>query len=179
VSLTQDQVARSARDLLIRLDVTQPPVPVERIAHELGAEVQRRPNGPDISGLLYRDDSQANVVVIGVNEDESPVRQRFTIAHEIGHLQLHKGRQLWVDRSVRVNLREAGEHSRGGEEREANWFAAELLMPEHMVRVIATHVLQRRHVTEDSLVGALADTFQVSRQAMGYRLLNLGLVSSV
>jgi len=155
------------------------PVPVEELARRLGAELQRRQNGPDISGLLSRDDSNPDVVVIGVNMDEAPVRQRFTIAHELGHLLMHEGRQLWVDRSVRVNLREVGEHSRGGQEREANWFAAELLMPEDMVRTTAASIAQRRQVTEDSLVLALAETFQVSRPARSYRLLNLGLLSNV
>jgi Zn-dependent peptidase ImmA (M78 family) len=179
MSLSQEQVARYAQKILEEHGIEEPPIPVEELARLVGAEVQRRPNGPDISGLLYRDDSNPDVVVIGVNLDEAPVRQRFTIAHELGHLLMHPGRQLWVDRSVRVNLREVGEHGRGGEEREANWFAADLLMPEHMVRTTAARLAQRRQVTEDSLVLALADTFQVSRQAMGYRLLNLGLVSSV
>jgi len=118
-------------------------------------------------------------IVIGVNQDDSPARQRFTIAHELGHLCLHPGQPLRVDRSARVNLRATGDDGRGGEEREANWFAAELLMPEQMVREVAAHMAQRRQLSDDSLVGALADSFQVSRVAMGYRLFNLGLVNGL
>jgi len=43
------------------------------------------------------------------------MRQRFTIAHEIGHLQLPEKQlaqqdetELWVDRSFRVTLTETG-----------------------------------------------------------------------
>jgi IrrE N-terminal-like domain len=87
-------------------------------------------------------------------------RLRFTIAHEIGHFVLHKERAL---------------SERGGPtsqhtarlEREADQFAAELLMPEHLVRQAALeHGADPRR---------LADRFDVSVQAMNIRLRRLGL----
>ena len=87
-------------------------------------------------------------------------RLRFTIAHEIGHFVLHKGRAL---------------SERGGStsqytarlEREADQFAAELLMPEHLVRQAVLELGADPH--------RLADRFDVSAQAMGIRLRRLGL----
>lgn len=173
----KEKAVAAAREVLERCGVRSPPVPVDEIAAELGAEIQRRPNSPDISGLLYRDGE--STVVVGVNADDAPVRQRFTIAHELGHLQLHAGIPLFVDRSIRVNSRLAGVHGRGGEEREANWFAAELLMPEDLVREHAASIAGSRQLSDDGLVKALADAFEVSRVAMGYRLFNLGLVNGL
>jgi len=87
-------------------------------------------------------------------------RRRFTIAHEIGHFVLHPER-CRPERGGAVN--EAGRM----EEREADAFAAELLMPEHLVR---------EAVREQGLdVARLADRFEVSRKAMQTRLRGLGL----
>jgi Zn-dependent peptidase ImmA (M78 family) len=179
----QQSAAGEATKLIKKLGITEPPVPIEQIAESLNAIITRRPNAPDISGFLLCTDG--NPPMIGVNEDDAPVRQRFTIAHEIAHLQLHElrnkksdRRELRIDRSMRVSLREAGDGARGGEEREANWFAAELLMPAELVRRIAEELSQTRQATEDSLINNLADRFEVSRVAMSYRLLNLGLLRS-
>ena len=43
--------------------------------------------------------------MIGVNKDQAQVRQRFTIAHELGHLKLHEHKQVHVDREFRVRFR--------------------------------------------------------------------------
>ena len=61
---------------------------VEAIAEKLGAEVIFDKLGDDVSGLLVR---EADRVVIGVNDAHPETRQRFTIAHELGHLVLHQG----------------------------------------------------------------------------------------
>lgn len=175
MSPSQRSIERRAEELLTDLGERLPPVPVEAIAVERGIEIQRRPGSPDISGLLYREDGR---VVIGLNDDDGFVRQRFTIAHELGHFFLHEGNEvIHIDRDLRVNLRTRESH--GGEEREANWFAAALLMPRELVRRVATEISEGRRQSDETLIGALAERFEVSRQAMGYRLLNLGLLSGV
>lgn len=97
-------------------------------------------------------------------------RQRFTIAHELGHFLLHEGITNHVDRSYRVNFRSAeSSQATNVEEIEANYFAASILMPKHM--------LDARNAEEaldnDAMVGALAREFHVSRLAMSLRLANL------
>ncbi len=152
------------------------PVPVERIAKQRGARVVYEPMEGGISGMLYRDAKQ---VIIGVNSHHAVTRQRFTIAHEIGHLELHKGRPMIVDHVFRanVNFRDPrASRATDAEEIQANQFAAELLMPKQAV--VERVARQRRDypaTAEDLLVAELARYFNVSTEALNYRMVNLGL----
>lgn len=97
-------------------------------------------------------------------------RQRFTIAHEIGHYacgHLAGGRTLFRDTSETFTGRVYQP-----EEIEANRFAADLLMPASLVH----HAIKNDNV---KTVQALAQRFGVSQSAMRWRLVNLGLLSSV
>jgi Zn-dependent peptidase ImmA (M78 family) len=147
------------------------PVPVEEIAISLGAEIVYDAYDGDVSGMLYRADGNA---LIGVNSKHAPTRQRFTVAHEIGHLVLHKGRPMFIDRFVRVNWRNGASDR---EEVQANAFAAELLMPRKFVESEVERVLSKRqNATPQQLAADLAKTFHVSAEAMSYRLENLGIL---
>ena len=160
-----------AAELLKQLGVGGPPVPVDHIAAATGAHLTYETLDGEVSGLLYRDEERK---VIGVNSRHAPVRQRFTIAHEIGHLLMHEGRPVFIDRLVRVNARDG---STSQEEVEANAFAAELLMPRILLQGEVNSILgQGRSVGPDELVRELATKFQVSSEAMGYRLANLGVL---
>ncbi len=64
--------------------------------------------------------------VIRVNHRSSPGRKRFTVAHEIGHRVVH-GTSIHSD-----SLRQLRQWTGDTREREANVFAAELLMPTHL-----------------------------------------------
>jgi Zn-dependent peptidase ImmA (M78 family) len=155
------------------------PVPVEEIARRLGAKVTYEPFEGELSGMLYRDGERK---VIGINSAHSPTRQRFSLAHEIAHLRLHRGRPVIVDKVVqdklvRVNMRDAkSSQATDREEIEANQFAAALLMPREMILKEALRRMSRRaSVAAEELVQQMARAFQVSPQAMDYRLINLGL----
>ena len=152
------------------------PVDVGRIAEHLGAQVVEERLDRDLSGLLYRDGDQA---VIGVNNTQPDRRRRFTVAHEIGHLVLHRGRPLVLDH-VRVNFRNAASSTATDhEEIQANAFAAELLMPAAQVMASARAALEGGRASDAALLRDLADGFDVSEQAMEYRLVNLGLKRQV
>jgi len=147
------------------------PVDVETIAKALGAIVTRERMRADLSGMLVRDGGR---VVIGVNTVNSPRRQRFTLAHEIGHFDLHKGHVI-VDSGLRVNHRDATSSTATVlEEREANAFAAALLMPGDLVQAQVEQLTAITTVTRTRIIQALAKVFDVSEEAMGYRLVNLG-----
>jgi Zn-dependent peptidase ImmA (M78 family) len=161
-----------ANELIQHFSSGDLPVDVEHIARKLHCIVSRYGLKPNISGLLIREQGQ---VVIAVNPNDAPVRQRFTIAHEIGHLVMHPGRPLLVDADVRVNLRTptAG-FATELEETQANQFAAALLMPAERVRKEVDKIRRvRRDANPD--VESLALRFGVSSAAMQYRLINLGL----
>jgi IrrE N-terminal-like domain len=97
---------------------------------------------------------------VSVRTDSGERRRRFSIAHEIGHFVLHPA-QARQERGGVVN---EGMRVR---EREADAFAAELLMPEHLVRQAA--------LEEGADARRLADRFEVSVAAMSVRLRRLGL----
>lgn len=177
MSIRRKRIRELAAQLLKQNGVVQPPVPVDRIARSLGLSVRKRRNASsDISGFIFR---RGRGAVIGVNSSNARVRQRFTIAHELGHYLFHtKGyEKVHVDRQFEVKFRD-GLSSQGidTDEREANLFAAELLMPQPFIaRDIAA--LDGLDIVDGNLLKNLARRYQVSAQAMLFRLANLGYVS--
>jgi Zn-dependent peptidase ImmA (M78 family) len=161
-----------ARDLLERLDIRSVPVPVDKIAKAIGAQVIFSLLDDELSGMVF---VRENKTIIGVNSLHHPNRQRFTIAHEIGHLELHKkfiSNQIHIDKKFMVLRRD--HTSATGTDRfeiEANRFASELLMPEWAIRkLVGTEMID---IEDDRTIGELAKKFKVSRQALQYRLLNV------
>jgi Zn-dependent peptidase ImmA (M78 family) len=170
-----------ARRLLEKYRILEPPVPVEHIARGEGAQIARHHFEGWESGFVLRDNG---CTIIGVNTRTSPRRQRFTIAHEIGHLLLHEGKPLIVDHSVRVDWRdEVSAMATDSQEIMANAFAAALLMPaelifSHLKQYVANIAQTDRLLSRDDLITQLARTFDVSTEAMGYRLINLGILAT-
>jgi len=102
---------------------------------------------------------------------------RFTIAHEIGHAELHDS-DTYLDGLATLRFRD-GKSATGtdAEEREANRYAASLLMPAAWVRDRFLHMVTgRRAIDEDKAITRLAAEFDVSPQAMRFRLVNLNLI---
>jgi Zn-dependent peptidase ImmA (M78 family) len=167
-----DQAEERAAAVLADAGVSAPPVPVETIASALGAELAFAPFEGEVSGMLVRGEDRTTV--IGVNSAHANTRQRFTVAHELAHLVMHPGITMFIDRSVRVNWRDGQSNL---DEVEANAFAAQLLMPRDMVvEQVKKVIAAREQITPDALARRLAKSFQVSPQAMSYRLENLGIV---
>jgi Zn-dependent peptidase ImmA (M78 family) len=163
------KINREVAELLSRAGVSAPPVPVEKIADMLGARIVRSDFNNEISGLLVR---RGEEIVIGVAKEQAPTRQRFTIAHEIGHLVLHDAEEVHVDREFRVKLRsQQSTEAIDVDEIEANAFAASLLMPEHFLRADARKL--SIDFEDASKIDALARRYKVSSQAMTFRLMNL------
>ncbi|MFD8569591.1 ImmA/IrrE family metallo-endopeptidase [Streptomyces sp. NPDC059639] len=168
---------QAAGRLLAEAGEASSPVDVERLAIHLGVVISRSAfKDGDVSGMLVRQDGQSPVV--GVNDAHSRNRQRFTIAHEFGHLLLHPGREVVLDRPVRVNLRDkTSSTATDREEIEANAFAASLLMPADLVHMELQRLPAAVRQDPDHCTSALAAVFEVSDSAIGFRLINLGLVS--
>jgi Zn-dependent peptidase ImmA (M78 family) len=147
------------------------PVPVARIANELGVALRYELLEGDLSGMLYR--AEDGAVVLGVNSWHAEVRQRFTIAHELGHLALH-AETLYVDGFVARDTQSS--LAIKPEEIDANAFAAELLMPRNAVlEQLSKLIGDSADLTLKRAVAELARIFDVSEQAMQFRLVNLGL----
>lgn len=175
VARTTTRLERAAQRLLDAHSITTTPVPVELLAREKGITVAFEDmGGDDISGMFYRQQSTA---VIVVNKYHHHHRQRFTIAHEIGHGDLHDA-DTYLDGRAALRFRD-GKSATGTdvEEREANGFAAALLMPAEWVRQRFLNLVTAPNSTnEDRAIAQLAREFDVSDQAMRFRLVNLNLI---
>lgn len=175
MTVRRKHIRSIAERLLVEHNVRSEPVDVANIARSIGVEVQEAPADDDLSGFLYRD-RKRKVVIIGVNSNQHPNRRKFTAAHELGHYLLHDFDDVHVDRQFKVWLRsEASSQGTDLEEKEANLFAAEILMParfiERDVQRIGTFDLM-----DEDVIRELADQYGVSTQAMTFRLTYLGYV---
>jgi Zn-dependent peptidase ImmA (M78 family) len=172
VAIRRRKIESLVQELLARHEVIRAPVPVEKIAKAQGARIFYQSLEDDISGFLYRDAAQ---VVIGVNTRHATVRQNFTTAHELGHLLLHDQEQLHVDHGFRVVRLRDGTSSEGTNEaeREANLFAATLLMPHDFLEQDLTGS-EFFDLLDDAILFDIARKYGVSTQALVIRLKNLG-----
>ena len=149
---------------------------MRRVAEELGAIVRYSPLDDELSGMIYIKD---DVPIIGVNALHHPNRQRFTIAHETGHLVLHRdliGERVHVDKEFMIGMGELRRDSRsslGTEEIEieANRFAAALLVPKTHIEEALEH--KSFDIDDEGPLKALARKFRVSKQMLEYRIRNL------
>lgn len=159
---------RRATKVLRDHAIATPPVDVEGLAKALGISVNYEKLANDVSGVLLLENDIAKVAI---NDAHHRNRQRFTLAHEIGHVLLHaKGDRVFVDRRFFRN-----EWSSTGELREeieANAFAASLLMPLTFIK----QYLETGGGITDIDVFRLATRFEVSEQAMTLRLVKLNYI---
>jgi hypothetical protein len=152
-----------AEKLLQSFGVTSPDdIDIEAIAWEMGAKVR---NGAlescEARIIGFRDQA-----IITVKGDGDPRRRRFSIAHELGHWQYHRGK------SSVCRASEIGGFGQGGTaiERQADSYAADLLMPAYLFRPLAA--AHRRPSFE--AIDALAGAFSTSRLATALRLVDHG-----
>lgn len=168
---TKARIKREVEELLHAPGADVRPLRVSDIARSRGIEVVlgSLESDENISGFYFREGERR---VIGVNSAHARVRQRFTIAHELGHAILHDAEGLHLDQAFKFrDSRSSLAIDR--DEIDANAFAAELLMPEDEVRrAVATEDLD---VNDEESISRLARHFGVSPQALTYRLVNLGV----
>lgn len=151
-----------------------------------------------LSGFLYATEAQACVLL---RKEDPVVRRRFSLAHELGHLRLHV--PAWLDNNGYATgeeghegafhdlftreQREADGPAVNGEavsretahlrrEREADRFAAMLLMPEAVARPLSD-IGRREGFAGEGLAERLAMEMLVSRSAMRRRLVALGILA--
>lgn len=136
------------------------PVPIDQIIHDIGLPLQAVPMADNISGYIERTDSGYRIVV---NANHAPTRQRFTAAHELCHYIFHRdllGEGVGDNRAFRSEgTGRPNPNILPIHERQANSFAANVLMPRHRL----TNV-------DGESTDALAARFAVSPAAMRIRL---------
>ena len=180
------EIETISKELLRKFKLDRkPPIDVDLLAKNMGLEIIQHDLEDKISGVLILEKSSGR---IGVNKSHPPVRKRFTIAHEIGHYILQHARKgsVFVDlpyRHMSLKMFRDSNSSTGEkwQEREANAFAASLLMPADLISsAIKKYSFD---LTDDQGTGSgddldkMAVEFKVSSQAMAFRLSNLGYLS--
>ncbi len=165
--MSRDIEAR-ATELLKQNGLFKQAVDVEALAAALKIAVQSQHLEDGFSDFFFVKEGNATAFV---NSDHHPNRRRFSLAHEIGHFVLHhqptkKLDDLFLDKSVALYTRK--DHHSNDMEREANEFAASLLMPRDLLE---KYVHKNDLDIEDEFdVSRLALAFGVSEQALQIRL---------
>lgn len=179
MSITKHKIRELIDEILKEGGVDSPPVPVDVLIRRQGIEIARKNLDDETSGFVYVD-SKTNSTVIGLNVSHSKTRQRFTLAHELGHFVMHKttGGHLHVDEKdffVRFRDKHSGDGS-DQQEKEANAFAAELLMPKHFLERDVKQLKDGVSISDEKAIRSMANRYGVSLQALLFRLGNLNLL---
>lgn len=133
------------------------PVPIKDVAGKFGLTVVEFDFPNTLSGVLKKERR-----VIGVNKNHPIVRQRFTIAHELGHFLL--GHEIGIDE----DMIDDDFDKPVDKEREANVFAANILIPRRLLK---------EEVEKNSInLKKLSELFNVSEQAITIQLLETRLL---
>lgn len=151
-------MAKSEADRLTKV-YSSPPIPVLEIAEQNGVNVIFASFGSSSRRVAgFCDFRNAELFV---NAADGPERQSFTIAHELGHWLMH--RRIFVDNPdiYPVLPRFSRPVNNGPREKEANTFAAHLLVPDHLLKPVLNPTVS---------AAALASIFFVSRSMMEIRM---------
>jgi Zn-dependent peptidase ImmA (M78 family) len=155
---TPQNAARDALKMAASRGLKLRPLDVVGLASSIGMQIEYLPLAAETSGFLRRKNGDW---VIGVNSLHQRNRQRFTIAHELGHYFLHRDHGSFEDKALfRKELQ--NDHR----ESDANKFASALLMPEDAFREMAV-----RNPMNPQLIAAF---FGVSEAAAKFRADALG-----
>lgn len=155
---------KKARDEALRVlntfEIKDPVIPVAEIAQREGLTIKyfKPDDGSELQKISGFFDPASKTIYI--NSEDPSTRQMFTIAHELGHFELkHEPEQF------DVLYRFATPIDKNPIEQEANTFAANLLVPEEMLK----KVREKYKLTTNDFI-ALANIFGVSPEVMRYRL---------
>ncbi len=177
--INYNKIESKAKEILNKFDLMNSPIDVEELSLKLNVKIEEQNLDDGISGFLVK---KKDKNIIGLNIFHPEVRQRFTIAHEIGHLILHRETPLFVDyykgsminqsENKKLYRRDKGSYHNHKHEKEANAFAASLLMPKILIKKELNKL--NDNFEYDEIVNKLSRKFIVSSQAMDYRLKSLG-----
>lgn len=155
---------QKAIDILGLCKIDSTPIDLDAIAKKLGLQIVPYEFPDSMSALFLIEEG---IRAIGVNKNHSMVRQRFSVAHELGHFV--SGHEDFSHDNVEHIDREKKYLNRFHRmEEEADEFAAELLMPEFL--------LNKDFSLLNGDIEALAKKYEVSQQAMTIQLINLKLL---
>lgn len=156
-----------AKEIITEFGITTPPIQIEEIIESYGLKLERVDANENFDGELIPDKR-----LIRINRLNPKNRQRFTMAHELGHWVLyHQSRLFEVDEEPALESYSGfspsleSRFSDQQREVEANYFASELLMPLAWVEVD-----WKKHKQD---IKKLCDIYQVSEHAMWNKIVEM------
>lgn len=164
-----EKIKKIVNDILLENNILSFPIPLKKILKQYNIALRYSELEDNVSGFLYKKGSQQ---IISVNIKDSTVRQNFTIAHELGHFFLNHQGNIFIDKGPLFRDSNSSEGNIKWE-RDANKFAAELLMPEAFLSELISDV----EIDDFEELDIIANKIKVSTQALTYRLMNLNLVT--
>ncbi|EIE01370.1 MULTISPECIES: ImmA/IrrE family metallo-endopeptidase [Leptospira] len=166
---------RIAELFLEENNITKYPVNIKKLIKKAGLQLVEMELPGDVSGILEVNGKEYTVFV---HEKHHEHRQRFTMAHELGHFLIHQPKATHIDRKSFFRSPSSSE-ALNYEEIEANRFAASLLMPKEWVIKEINHFASLHGGdlidNDQDLIEYLADEFDVSYAAMAFRIQNIGI----
>ncbi len=136
----------------------KPHVDAMQIAVALGAHVYEVKDWPSDLSVSIMPDQEKGGYGIYINDSYSENKQRWSIAHALGHLVLHDNK---IDDGIQDDDFYCS-HLNSALERQANEFAVAVLMPWHLVNAEISKGI--------TCIPELAEIFRVSSSAMSIRL---------
>jgi len=126
-------VRESARRLLAECGIRTPPIDLRTVVAHRGITYREADLPPTVSAYCCEHEGARYAIV---NRRDHPHRQRFSLAHEIGHLELFHAVRFVLREPIDIDHPPALGYSRTSDprEREANIFAGELLVPLAMLK---------------------------------------------
>ena len=155
--------ARSmAMKILKDYKLSEVPTDLSVLFKGLGLKYIELNDTDDIDGAIMEIKGKPAIAVL--NKAKSLQRQRFTLAHELGHIFLkHTGRDIYDSDEIRENSNKLISKTKPPQETEADIFASELLIPYEQLK---------KYTADINNIDKLANTFLVSKQAITIAIMN-------
>ena len=176
---------KTPNEILNMLNLKEPPFNPFDIANKIGINVLENIDWDKMGhdGEIYLDSH--NNPEIWINPTLAPSRKNFTLAHELGHLvndvlpNLDKFKDpIYDDYST---LKRNGD--RNPKEFIANRFASMLLMPKDILQTKGQEIINKyisdkpnEKMKLDVFLKVVSSKFEVSKDALRYRLINIGAI---
>lgn len=173
MDINRQRINTIATKIRLALEMTKAPYDPDEAILKLGGKVVY--DIQDHNTDAYIEKLNQSSFCIHLNQRKHHNRERFTLAHELGHLFLHMG--FIIDESKWESLSKFGEdvfyrdNTYSKDEYEANEFAASFLMPQDEFLIIADQALNNNQYS----IEPIAQHFDVSNDAVSNRGKWLGI----
>lgn len=143
-------------------------IPIEDVIVAFGGYLQYKPMG-NVDGRIVYGKKFSSIYINSEIQNEG--RKRFALAHELGHLLMHRGSSLHDD-TVSLDWFNSTENQlkKGLQEYEANQFASEYLMPSDLF-----HNEAKGEVFSPALLRTLANRFNASLTSVAFKYFDVDL----